>query len=815
MVDEMDAEAMRAMLNQVLKENWKLKEEMADVQHNKTMERLLPDLDLGKGSATRSLRTASVSSKAPPRRPLGGGSVLRPAPLRRRRSHDDDVAVAASPPRRSRRRSRTAPGAEPEDGPLDIDGELRALGRREKALATAAARPRKSRRATAAPAAAPPARETATRLFACGVRDVADPAAAPGDVGPAYVTWLAGLDVGEDGAGEEGAAGDFLCAVAAAESATIAVAADGRLVGWGGGPIFRHGGRGHAPLAVVQRTLGGLRQARLVACGPRHAVVAIADGTVFTWGAGARGRLGHGDARGQTAPKRVEGLPDGEIISVAAGGAHTAVVVAAAGQAAGTLYIWGDDRGGQLGHGSGGDDEEQVKHESRKAAIPKQDDADFSTRPAAVEFFEWRGALVRHVACGLHHTLAVAWEPASGGNGVVVARLYAWGFGDRGRLGTGAKGAQRLPARVLLPICDDPHSGHVIAAAGGDQHSLVLLSDGRVYAFGDNEHGALGLGRASNRPVELPEGVSLPFRSGGAVRVSCGARHSACVTASGAVLMWGFSDEGQLGLGPEVASLESTRRDVTACPLESPLIAEQPGKWGAEDVALGVRHTVVLFRNAHAKVSGRYLSDAAFGEDRIAAAAVVVVAPTTWDDFGGEEEERIVTSPVVVPLDDDVGPTPEQLMPNLSALRSRIEAKKKRDAQEASAARTRSAHASAREELNKFERLFARVGVREREPARPATPPSPPPVEPAPAAPPSPLPELAPEKPASVSWGGIFYDDRAGKIDESLKIAHSARRARSRQQAREARADAPPDDIAAVCRQVRMFGEAAASPARR
>ena len=251
------------------------------------------------------------------------------------------------------------------------------------------------------------------------------------------------------------------------------------LVGWGGGPIFRHGARGHAPRAVVQKTLGGLRRARLVACGPRHAVVALADGTVFTWGAGARGRLGHGDCRGQTAPKRVEGLPDGGIISVAAGGAHTAVVVAATGQAAGALYIWGDDRGGQLGQGSGEDDDQPVKRETRKAAIPKQNDADFSTAPAVVEFFQWRGALIRHVACGLHHTLAVAWEPASAGAGVVVARLYAWGFGDRGRLGTGATGAQKLPARVLLPICDDPHSGHVVAAAGAA--SAVLASaDGRL-----------------------------------------------------------------------------------------------------------------------------------------------------------------------------------------------------------------------------------------------------------------------------------------------------------------------------------------------
>ena len=96
MVDEMDAETMRLMLDQVLKENRQLKAKIADVRTSKkSMTKLLPDLDLGKGSATRSLRTPSVASAtAPSRRIPLGGSKLRPAPLRRRRSHDDDVAAA-------------------------------------------------------------------------------------------------------------------------------------------------------------------------------------------------------------------------------------------------------------------------------------------------------------------------------------------------------------------------------------------------------------------------------------------------------------------------------------------------------------------------------------------------------------------------------------------------------------------------------------------------------------------------------------------------------------------------------------------------
>ena len=145
-----------------------------------------------------------------------------------------------------------------------------------------------------------------------------------------------------------------------------------------------------------------------------HSAAGGAHGRLWSFGSGDLGSLGHGDCRGQTAPKRVEGLPDGGIISVAAGGAHTAVVVAAAGQAAGALYIWGDDRGGQLGQGSGEDDDQPVKRETRKAAIPKQNDADFSTAPAAVEFFQWRGALIRHVACGLHHTLRLGIQSGGG-----------------------------------------------------------------------------------------------------------------------------------------------------------------------------------------------------------------------------------------------------------------------------------------------------------------------------------------------------------------------------------------------------------------
>ncbi|KAH8047038.1 hypothetical protein JL721_12250 [Aureococcus anophagefferens] len=120
-----------------------------------------------------------------------------------------------------------------------------------------------------------------------------------------------------------------------------------------------------------------------------------------------------------------------------------------AGAPTGRLYTWGDGRGGQLGHGDG--DADGGADASRKAAVPSQKELQCA-RARRGRLLPLRDATVRHVACGLHHTLAVAWEPKAGaydapGDAIALtARLYAWGFGDGGRLGTGeVSGACRFP----------------------------------------------------------------------------------------------------------------------------------------------------------------------------------------------------------------------------------------------------------------------------------------------------------------------------------------------------------------------------------
>jgi alpha-tubulin suppressor-like RCC1 family protein len=80
-------------------------------------------------------------------------------------------------------------------------------------------------------------------------------------------------------------------------------------------------------------------------------------------------------------------------------------------------------------------------------------------------------------------------------------------------------------------------------AAGAD-HSVALLSDGRVFAWGEAGRGQLGNGSTTDRttPVQV---TGLPA----VVALGCGRDHTHVVTSAGELWAWGQNDYGQLGDG--------------------------------------------------------------------------------------------------------------------------------------------------------------------------------------------------------------------------------------------------------------------------
>ena len=86
----------------------------------------------------------------------------------------------------------------------------------------------------------------------------------------------------------------------------------------------------------------------MAACGGDLTVVVAEDGEVRVFGRGDAGQLGLGTAAQQLLPARVRGREvfNALVVMVATGLQHSAAVVAD-----GSLYTWGRGHFGQLGHG--------------------------------------------------------------------------------------------------------------------------------------------------------------------------------------------------------------------------------------------------------------------------------------------------------------------------------------------------------------------------------------------------------------------------------------------------------------------------------
>ena len=90
---------------------------------------------------------------------------------------------------------------------------------------------------------------------------------------------------------------------------------------------------------------------RHVSAGECHSLAITADGSVWSWGWGGNGRLGHGDQQLQLLPKKIEALAGQRVIAVSAEDHSIALT------ADGAVWSWGDGAGGRLGHG---DEQEQA-----------------------------------------------------------------------------------------------------------------------------------------------------------------------------------------------------------------------------------------------------------------------------------------------------------------------------------------------------------------------------------------------------------------------------------------------------------------------
>lgn len=118
-----------------------------------------------------------------------------------------------------------------------------------------------------------------------------------------------------------------------------------------------------------------------------------------------------------------------------------------------------------------------------------------------------------------------------------AGRVYCWGNGARGQLGTGQYGDQREPARVM-------GVEGVVQLVSGWFHTCALTAAGQSYCWGANGAGQLGLDATDDR--SRPDAVLQPAPF---IRLTAGSAHTCGLTVQGDAWCWGENRYGQLGTG--------------------------------------------------------------------------------------------------------------------------------------------------------------------------------------------------------------------------------------------------------------------------
>ena len=242
--------------------------------------------------------------------------------------------------------------------------------------------------------------------------------------------------------------------------------------------------------------------------------------TLWSWGRNDDGQLGHGDADDISSPEQVGALTTWS--SVGGGRYHSAAI-----KTDGTLWTWGDNSdNGQLG---------------------LEDIADRDSPEQVGSSTNWSDA----VAGGYYFTTAIKT------NGT----LWTWGDNGYGQLGLEDEDDRSSPEQVG----DLTNWSYV---GGGRYHITAVKTDGTLWAWGQNSSGQLGLEDQDHRSSPVQVGLLTDWSDA----VAGGAAHTAAVKTDGTLWTWGNNVSGNLGLedtadrsSPVQVGLLTDWSDAVAC----------------------------------------------------------------------------------------------------------------------------------------------------------------------------------------------------------------------------------------------------------
>ncbi|XP_012230297.1 RCC1 and BTB domain-containing protein 1 [Linepithema humile] len=243
-----------------------------------------------------------------------------------------------------------------------------------------------------------------------------------------------------------------------------------------------------------------------------EALIVTKDKMVYALGNNIAGCLGTGDAHSTLYPKKIDALCSKEIKTFAYGSGPHVLALTEKGE----VYSWGHNGYCELGNGT-----------CNQGLTPT-----LVTMPSVGAVGSLNVKCIVDIACGSHHSLALTED----------GEVYAWGQNNCGQVGNSISTNQGAPRQVNSSLVGKK----IVHIACGQTSSMALTDNGEVYGWGYNGVGQLGIGNYVNQanPCRVGSLIGVVI-----VKVACGYAHTLALTDEGKLYVWGGNSYGQLGIG--------------------------------------------------------------------------------------------------------------------------------------------------------------------------------------------------------------------------------------------------------------------------
>ncbi len=236
----------------------------------------------------------------------------------------------------------------------------------------------------------------------------------------------------------------------------------------------------------------------IISTNGNNAIAIKTDGTLWQWGPNAAGQLGLNDTVTRSSPVQL-----GTLTWVSASAQNqTSYAI----KSDGTLWAWGNNAAGELGVG----------------------DLISRSSPVQLGTNTWKNIF----GTGLGHVIALRGDDT------------IWGWGDT-RNAFGVYGNGERPG-AFGQI--DGGSLDWNDVSPSESYTIAVGSDGKMWSWGVNTNGRLGLGDTVTRSSPVQIGTLNTWVSASAT----GNNHVIAVQTNGTLWSWGVNTNGQLGLGDTV-----------------------------------------------------------------------------------------------------------------------------------------------------------------------------------------------------------------------------------------------------------------------